>query len=216
LARVLLFPSEIKGLEKFLEALSNFAGGPPKVATQSNVVGEIAGRYASAVYDLADEASVLDETAADLKSLNGLLSESADLQTLIRSPLINADAKTAAMGAILEQAGASDLTRRFVAVVARNNRLFVLPATIDAFLAELAGRRGEVTAEVTSAQPLKTSQLESVTNALRSALGGKVTVDAKLDPSLIGGLVVRVGSRMIDASLKSKLQRLQLAMKGSQ
>jgi F-type H+-transporting ATPase subunit delta len=186
------------------------------VATQSNVVGEIAGRYASAVYELADEGRVLDETAADLKSLNAMFSESDDLQTLIRSPLIDAEAKAAAIGAILEQAGAGDLTRRFVAVVARNNRLFVLPATIDAFLAELAGRRGEITAEVTSAQPLKQTQLESVTNALRSALGGKVTVDAKLDTSLIGGLVVRVGSRMIDASLKSKLQRLQLAMKGAQ
>ena len=120
------------------------------------------------------------------------------------------------MEAILEQAGASDLTRRFVAVIARNNRLAVLPSTIDAFLAELANRRGEITAEVTSAQPLKPTQLDAVTNALRSALGGKVTVDAKLDPSLIGGLVVRVGSRMIDASLKSKLQRLQLAMKGAQ
>jgi len=186
------------------------------VATQSNVVSVISGRYASAVYDLADEARVLDETAADLKSLKEMLSESADLQTLIRSPLIDTGAKAAAIGAVLEQAGAGDLTRRFVAVIARNNRLFVLPATIDAFLAELANRRGEITAEVTSAQPLKKSQLESVTDALRSALGGKVTVDAKLDPSLIGGLVVRVGSRMIDASLKSKLQRLQLAMKGAQ
>jgi F-type H+-transporting ATPase subunit delta len=186
------------------------------VATQSDVVSVIAGRYASAVYELADEARVLDDMAADLKSLNAMLSESADLQTLIRSPLIDADAKAAAMGAILERAGASDLTRRFIAVIARNNRLFVLPATIDAFLAELANRRGEITAEVTSAQPLKKSQLASVTDALRSALGGKVTVDAKLDPSLIGGLVVRIGSRMIDASLKSKLQRLQLAMKGAQ
>lgn len=186
------------------------------MATQSNVVSVIAERYASAVYDLADEARVLDDTAADLKSLKEMLSESADLQTLIRSPLIDSDAKAAAMGAILEQAGAADLTRRFIAVIARNNRLFVLPATIDAFLAELAHRRGEITAEVTSAQPLKKSQFEAVTDALRSALGGKVTVDAKLDPSLIGGLIVRVGSRMIDASLKSKLQRLQLAMKGAQ
>lgn len=186
------------------------------MATQSNVVSVIAERYASAVYDLADEARVLDDTAADLRSLKELLDESADLQTLIRSPLIDTDAKATAMAAILEQAGATDLTRRFVAVVARNNRLFVLPATIDAFLAELASRRGEITAEVTSAQTLKKSQLESVTDALRNALGGKVTVDAKLDPSLIGGLVVRVGSRMIDASLKSKLQRLQLAMKGAQ
>lgn len=186
------------------------------MATQSNVASEIAERYASAVYELADEARVLDETAADLKSIKGMLSESADLQTLIRSPLIDAAVKASAMGAILEQGGASDLTQRFVAVIARNNRLAVLPSTIDAFLAELANRRGEITAEVTSAQPLKQTQLDAVTNALRSALGGKVTVDAKLDPSLIGGLVVRVGSRMIDASLKSKLQRLQLAMKGAQ
>jgi len=186
------------------------------VATQSNVVSEIAERYASAVYELADEGRVLDETAADLRSLNALLGESADLQTLIRSPLIDADAKAAAMQAILQQAGASDLVRRFIGIIARNNRLFVLPATIDAFLAELATRRGEITAEVTSAQPLKPPQLDSVTEALRGVLGGKVTVDAKLDPSLIGGLVVRIGSRMIDASLKSKLQRLQLAMKGAQ
>jgi len=186
------------------------------VATQSNVVSVIAERYASAVYDLADEAHILDDTAADLRSLQELLDDSADLQTLIRSPLIDTGAKAAAIDAVLKQAGAGDLTRRFIAVVARNNRLFVLPATIDAFLAELASRRGEITAEVTSAQPLKESQLESVTDALRSALGGKVTVDAKLDASLIGGLIVRVGSRMVDASLKSKLQRLQLAMKGAQ
>lgn len=186
------------------------------MATQSNVVSVVAERYASAVYELADEARVLDDTAADLKSLQSMLDESADLQMLIRSPLIDAAAKAAAMNSILAQAGASDLTRRFIAVIARNNRLFVLPATIDAFLAELARRRGELTAEVTSARPLKQSQLDSVTDALRSALGGKVTVDAKLDSSLIGGLVVRIGSRMIDASLKSKLQRLQLAMKGAQ
>ncbi|MFT5182306.1 MAG: F-type H+-transporting ATPase subunit delta [Alphaproteobacteria bacterium] len=186
------------------------------MATEANVISVVAERYASAVYELADEARVLDGTADDLKSLQAMLRDSADLQMLIRSPLIDAGDKAAAMGSILEQAGASDLTRRFIAVIARNNRLFVLPATIEAFLTELAHRRGEVTAEVTSAQPLKQLQLESVTNALRGALGGKVTVDAKLDPSLIGGLVVRVGSRMIDASLKSKLQRLQLAMKGAQ
>ena len=186
------------------------------MATQSNVVSVIAERYASAVYELADEARALDDTAADLQSLKVLLGESADLRTLIATPLIDADAKAAAIGAVLEQGGASDLTRRFIGVIARNNRLFVLPATIDAFLAELAHRRGEIIAEVSSAQPLKQSQMEAVTNVLHAALGGKVTVDAKLDPSLIGGLVVRVGSRMIDASLKSKLQRLQLAMKGAQ
>lgn len=186
------------------------------MATQTGVVGEIAERYAAALYELADESRVLDDVAADLTSLREMIRESDDLQTVLRSPLIDRDAKTAAISAILESAGSSDLTRRFIGVVARNSRLYVLPGMIEGFLAELSRRRGEMTAEVTSAQPLKDNQLESITATLRNALGGKVAVDAKVDPSLIGGLVVRVGSRMIDASLKTKLQRLQFAMKGAQ
>ena len=116
----------------------------------------------------------------------------------------------------MQKAEANSLTQRFIAVIAQNNRLFILPATIEAFLAELAGRRGEIIAEVTSAKELNESQIDSVTNVLRGALGNKVTVDAKIDSSLIGGLIVKVGSLMIDASLKTKLQRLQLAMKGAQ
>ncbi|MGB1824829.1 MAG: ATP synthase F1 subunit delta, partial [Candidatus Puniceispirillaceae bacterium] len=111
--------------------------------------------------------------------------------------------------------GAGELTRRFVGVVAGNNRLFALDAMITAYLAELARRRGEITAEVTSARALNDEQLQQLTESLRAKLGGKIAVDPKVDPSLIGGLVVRVGSRMIDASLKTKLQRLQYAMKGA-
>jgi F-type H+-transporting ATPase subunit delta len=119
-----------------------------------------------------------------------------------------------AVNALAERAGFSALTRNFLGVLARNRRLFVLPAVIAAYLKELAARRGEVTAEVTAAKPLSPAQTEAVNEQLRKAIGGKVALDLRIDPSLIGGLVVKVGSRMVDASLKSKLARLQLAMKG--
>jgi F-type H+-transporting ATPase subunit delta len=186
------------------------------VATNSSVIGGIAGRYAAALYELANEGKALDPVAADLSALKALIGESADLVRLLRSPLIDRGDKAAAMNRVLLQAGANDLTRRFIGVVAGNNRLFALPGMIDAFLAELARRRGEVTAEVASARPLGERQLAAITETLRAALGGRVAVEPRVDPSLIGGLVVRVGSRMIDASLKSKLQRLQVAMKGAQ
>ncbi len=186
------------------------------MATDSNIVNVVAERYALAVYELADEGRILDDIAQDLKDLQSLLEESEDLKMLISSPLIDTDKKKIAIEKVIKQAGANGLTQRFIAVIARNNRLFILPATIEAFLAELAGRRGEITAEITSAKKLNETQMDSVTNVLRGALGNKVTVDAKIDSSLIGGLIVKVGSRMIDASLKTKLQRLQLAMKGAQ
>ena len=116
---------------------------------------------------------------------------------------------------MLERAGISDLVRRFVAVVAENRRLFALPGMIAAYSALLAERRGEVTAEVTSATPLNEAQLVAIDTALGRAVGGKVAVDTRVDPDIIGGLIVKVGSRMIDNSLKTKLQRLQLAMKGA-
>src|SRR5690554_4396583 len=118
------------------------------------------------------------------------------------------------MEVILERAGVSDLTRRFVLVVANNRRLFALPKMIRAFLAELARRRGEVPAEVTAAAPLIEVLEKALLETLSKAVGGKVQLDLKTDPSLLGGLVVKVGSRMIDTSLKTKLQRLQFAMKG--
>lgn len=185
------------------------------MATDQSVVGDIAERYALALYELADESRGLDAVAGDLTSLKALIGESADLRKLMNSPVIDRDDKIAAVARVLEQGGAGDLTRRFVGIVARNDRLFALPRMIDAFLAELARRRGEITAEVTSARPLKDDQLQALADSLRGKLGGKVAVEVKVDPSLIGGLIVRVGSRMIDASLKSKLQRLQYAMKGA-
>lgn len=184
------------------------------MAGEDTSTGSLAGRYARALFELADEGKALDRVAEDLKGLDALLTESEDLQRLVRSPLYGRDQQAKAMEAILERAGVSDLTRRFVLVVANNRRLFALPKMIRAFLAELARRRGEVRAEVTAAAPLNEAQEKALLETLSKAVGGKVQLDLKTDPSLLGGLVVKVGSRMIDTSLKTKLQRLQFAMKG--
>jgi F-type H+-transporting ATPase subunit delta len=183
------------------------------VAAEST--GLIAERYASALYDLADTAKALDRVADDLRQLKRMVAESADLARLIASPIIPRGAQTKALVAIAETSGFHDLTRRFLGAVAGNRRLFALAHTIEAFLAELARRRGEMTAEVTSATPLKPPQVDALTSALKTATGAKISVDLKVDPGLIGGLKVRLGSRMVDTSLQSKLKRLQLAMKGT-
>lgn len=182
------------------------------MATQTT--GLIAERYASALYELADEAKALDQVAADLKALRAMMASSADLIRLIRSPVLGRSDQAKAVSALAEKAGFSELTGRFLGTLAANRRLFVLSSVIDAFLAELARRRGETTADVTSAIALTPAQTQALEEALKSAVGSKVSVDLKVDKSLIGGLVVRVGSRMIDTSLATKLRRMRLAMKG--
>ena len=177
-------------------------------------VSGLAGRYAVALFELAQEQNSLDKVASDLHALRAMLAESADLDRLIRSPVLSRADQSRALAAVLEKAGSADLVRRFVGLVAQNRRLFVLPDMIDAYLSQLAERRGEVTAEVVSARPLSDAQRDAVAQALRKAVGGKVAVDSRVDPTLIGGLVVKVGSRLIDSSLRTKLQRLQHAMKG--
>lgn len=184
------------------------------MASESHHLTGLAGRYATALYELADEGKALDAVAADLKTLKGLVAESADLRRLVTSPLIPRDQQAKAVLALVEKAGLSDLTRRFIGMVARNRRLASLTQIIDGFTSLLAAHRGEVTAEVTSAKALSSAQADAVGNALRSAVGKKVAVQLNVDPKLLGGLKVKVGSRLIDASLASKLQRLQLAMKG--
>lgn len=184
------------------------------MASESPNLTGLAGRYATALYELADEAKALDSVAADLKTLKSLISDSADLRRLVSSPLIPRAQQAKAALALVEKAGLSDMTRRFIGTVARNRRLASLTQIIDGFTALLAAHRGEVTAEVTSAKKLSEAQADAVGNALRAAVGKKVSVQLNVDPKLLGGLKVKVGSRLIDASLASKLQRLQLAMKG--
>lgn len=180
----------------------------------TKTTGLIAERYASALYELADDAKGLDQVAGDLRALKAMMAASSDLVRLLRSPVLGRSDQAKAMSALAEKAGFHDLTRRFLGAVASNRRLFVLATVIDEFLAELARRRGEATADVTSAVALTPAQTAALEQALRTAVGAKVSVDLKVDPSLIGGLVVRVGSRMFDTSLATKLRRLRLAMKG--
>lgn len=171
-------------------------------------------RYAAALYELADEGKVLDRVAGDLRGIAKMLDESADLTRLIRSPILSRDEQGRAIRAVLEKAGADALTMKFLGLVAQNRRLFALPEMIKSYLSTLAQRRGEIAAEVTSAQALTPAQAEAVSAALRQAVGTKVSVETRVDPALLGGMVVRVGSRMVDSSLKTKLQKLELAMKG--
>lgn len=184
------------------------------MAARGTGPGGLASRYAAALFELADEKKQLDQVAADLRSLKQAIRESDDLRRLVRNPIFSRAEQGRAMAAILERAGATDLVRRFVGLVAQNRRLFVLPDMIDAFLSQLAQRRGEVTAEVVSARPLSEAQRQAIADALHKSVGGNVAIDARVDPALIGGLVVKVGSKLIDSSLRTKLNRLQLAMKG--
>lgn len=181
----------------------------------TSAISGVAGRYASALFELADNAKSLDQVAQDLTSFRTMANESPDLSRLLASPVIGRDAQSKALLAILDAAGIKGLTRSFVGTVAANGRARELIAMATAFLAELASRRGETTASVTSAVPLSPQQLEQLSNTLRSVLGGaKVSIDARVEPEILGGLVVKVGSRLFDSSIRSKLQRLQLAMKG--
>ena len=183
------------------------------MASEGTGVSGLADRYAAALFELADERRALDQVAADLRSLRQLLAESPDLRRLVRSPILSRVEQGKAIVAVAERAGFDGLTRSFLGLVAHNRRLFAVPAMIEAFLQRLAARRGEVTAEVTSAQELTPAQLSAVNEQLRKAVGSKIAVEVKVDKNLLGGLIVKVGSRMVDASLRSKLHRLQLAMK---
>jgi F-type H+-transporting ATPase subunit delta len=183
------------------------------LASETTGVSGLAERYAAALFDLADERRMLDQVATDLRELRAMLQASGDLLRLIRSPVLSRDQQAQAILIVAEHARLSQLVRDFLAVVARNRRLFAVPAMIEAFLAKLAARRGEVTAEVVAAQALSEAQLAALNEQLRRSIGSRVSIDIRVDPGLIGGLVVKLGSRMVDGSIKSKLQRLQLAMK---
>jgi F-type H+-transporting ATPase subunit delta len=185
------------------------------VAGEATGVAGIADRYATALFELARDQGALDAVAADVGQIAALIAESDDLRRLLRSPVMRRAEQGRAVAALLERAGIGELTRRFVGVVAANRRLFALEVIITSFRAQLARFRGEVTAVVSSAQELSPAQREAVDRALLRILGSKVAIETRIEPALLGGLVVRVGSRMFDSSLQSKLQRLQLVMKGA-
>ena len=173
----------------------------------------VAGRYASALFELASEQGQVADVEASLVKFQRMLDGSADLQRLVRSPVFSADEQSKAMSAIVEKAGIGGLGSNFLRVIARNRRLFAVPDMIRSFRALASRARGEVMAEVTSALPLTSAQVNALKDTLRGSVGKDVQLDAKVDPSLLGGLVVKVGSRMIDSSIRTKLSTLKARMK---
>ncbi len=176
-------------------------------------VSGVAVRYATALYDLAEEAKSVETVENDLARFDALLTESADLRSLVESPVFKAEEKSNAIQAVLAKAEIGGLVGNFIQLVAKNARLFALPGMIRAFRALAAEKRGEVTADVQSATPLSDANAKALKEALNAAMGKDVKINATVDPALIGGLVVRVGSKMIDASLRTRLNSLKIAMK---
>jgi F-type H+-transporting ATPase subunit delta len=185
------------------------------VASDDTNTQSVPGRYASALFDLAKEHKHVPAVEADLTRFATILDGSADLQRLVRSPVFSADEQGRALGAVLAKAGISGLAGNFLQLLARNRRLFAVSDMIKSYRAIAARDRGEVSAEVTSAQALSADQMNALRDQLKSSVGKDVSISAKVDPSLLGGLVVKIGSRMIDSSLKTKLSMLTVAMKGT-
>ena len=175
----------------------------------------LAGRYAGALYALAEESGKIDAVVKDMNGVAELVSANQDMRMLVESPAITWAEQTKAVTAVLEKGGADALTVKFVGTVASNGRLHALSRIISAFLAEHARRRGEVSAEVISAVEMDDACRARVEQAVSKLAGSeKLSLSMRVDPSLIGGLVVRIGSRMIDTSIRTKLNRLETAMKG--
>ena len=183
------------------------------MAKSSSSISGIAERYAGSLFDLAAEANTLSEVESDLGRFEALLNSSDDLTRLIRSPVFSADEQSKAIGAVLAAADIKGLAGNFLRVVANNRRLFAVPAMIKAFRKIAAEARGETSAEVTSAHALSEAQESELKATLKSVAGKDVAISVTIDPSLLGGLVVKVGSRQIDTSLKTKLASLKLALK---
>lgn len=173
----------------------------------------IASRYALALFDLAKEANDLGKLEEDVEALASALADSADLRELIHSPLHSRDAQGRAIGAVAKAMGLSQLTTGTLGLLASKRRLFVLPQFITALRNRIAEEKGEVTADVTAATPLSDAQAERLAKSLSTSVGKTVKLNATVDESLIGGLVVKVGSKMIDTSIRSKLAALQNVMK---
>jgi F-type H+-transporting ATPase subunit delta len=184
------------------------------LASDESHIAGLALRYATAAFELAAEERDIDRLAADLASLAKLLKESPELSRLVRSPLFTREEQAAGMAAVLEKAGAGDLTRRLVLLLAQKRRLFALADVIRAFEVLVARHRGEVAAEVTSARPLLPDETRELKQILRDKLGREPRLTTHVDPGLLGGLKLKVGSRMIDSSLRTKLDGLRAALKG--
>jgi F-type H+-transporting ATPase subunit delta len=174
----------------------------------------MAGRYANALFELALDNKAVDAIKADLDRFDALIVDNPDLNRLVRSPVFGADEQLRALAAILDKAGIKGLAANFLRVITTNRRLFAVRDMIRAYRVLAAGHKGEVTAEVTVAEPLNDKNLDALKDALKSVTGGKeIDFDVKIEPAIIGGLIVKVGSRMVDSSLRTKLNAMKIAMK---
>ena len=183
------------------------------MAKSGSSISAVAERYAGSLYELAADAKAMPQVEQDLRDFESLLNSSPDLVRLIRSPVFSAEEQSKAIAAVLDKVGITGLTGNFLRVVAKNRRLFAIPAIIKAFRHIAAEARGETAAEVTSAHALTAEQEAELKGTLKGVAGKDVAIAVTVDPSLLGGLVVKMGSRQIDTSLKTKLSSLKLALK---
>lgn len=183
------------------------------MASEQPIVSGVAGRYATALFELALEQKALDKVRTDLDRFDALVDSSDDLKRLVRSPVFSADEQVKALEPILQKAGIDGIAANFIKLVASNRRLFALPLIIRAFRALVAKHKGEVSASVTVAEQLSDAHLKSLKDALNAVTGKDVDLQVEVDPAIIGGLVVKLGSRMVDTSLRTKLNSIKTAMK---
>jgi F-type H+-transporting ATPase subunit delta len=184
------------------------------VETSGGIRASLAGRYASALFDLARDQRQIDAVSRSLEALNQALVDSREFAELIASPLVSRDEAGKAFAALAPQLGLDPITANFLGVLARNGRKNELRAIVRAFRRLAADHRGEITAEVVTARPLNDDQVGQLKQQLRARAGRDVNLDAQVDPSILGGIVVKLGSQRIDASIRTKLNRLAAAMKG--
>ena len=183
------------------------------MAAEDPTVSGVSGRYATALFELARDEKCLDAVKADLDRFEAMLVESEDLKRLVRSPVFSADVQAKALSAVLDKAAITGISANFLKVLTANRRLFAVADVIRAFRALVARFKGEASAEVTVAEPLSEKNLETLKAALKSVTGKDVTLNVQVDPSIIGGLVLKLGSRMVDSSLRTKLNSIKHAMK---
>ena len=183
------------------------------MAGEDGIVSGMAGRYATALFELALEQNAVDAVRADLDRFDALVADNPDLARLVRSPVFTAEEQTRALAAVLDKAGIGGLAARFLKVVASNRRLFAARDMVRGFRALVARHKGEVTAQVTVAERPSEAHLAAIKDALNAVTKKDVQVDVNIDPTIIGGLIVKLGSRMVDTSLRTKLNAIKHAMK---
>jgi F-type H+-transporting ATPase subunit delta len=211
----MLAPANSSGWPPFSGRLAAQDDERQIVATTDQTVSGVPGRYSSALFELAAEENSADRIGEQLQAFEAAIEESDELKGLVRSPVYSSDDQIAAIEALAARTGMNGTALNFLKLAAKNRRLSALPDMIRGYAALLNQSKGEIAGEVVSAEPLTAQQLNDLKAALKSSLGSDVALSTRVDSAILGGLIVKVGSRMMDNSLKTKLQNLKVAMKGT-